>query len=63
MGVPLFYRHSKGVTLSEKGSAFREYAIAILNLTEEAVKAVQDKPYPSGSLAIGGVETVKASGM
>lgn len=58
LGVPLFNRHSSGVTLTEKGRTFRDYACTILNLSEEAVRAVQETPYPSGSLTIGVVDTV-----
>lgn len=58
IGVSLFHRHPKGVTLTEKGTDFREYALTILNLAEEAVKAVRETDEPSGSLAIGVVETV-----
>lgn len=58
LGVALFYRHSKGVTLSEKGIVLRKYALTIMNLSEEAVKEVRETSYPSGPLAIGVVETV-----
>ncbi|GAB6926163.1 LysR family transcriptional regulator [Paenibacillus sp. JCM 10914] len=58
LGVHLFNRHSSGVSLTEKGKTFREYACSIVNLSEEAVKAVQGTPYPSGSLRIGVVDTV-----
>lgn len=58
LGVALFYRHSKGVTLSEKGIVLRKYALTIMNLSEEAVKEVRETSYPSGPFAIGVVETV-----
>lgn len=58
LGVPLLNRHSSGVTLTEKGRTFRDYACTILNLSEEAVRAVQETPFPSGSLTIGVVDTV-----
>lgn len=58
LGIPLFNRHSNGVTLTEKGRMFRDYACSILNLSDEAVRAVQETPYPSGSLTIGVVDTV-----
>ncbi|OIB02458.1 transcriptional regulator [Paenibacillus sp. LC231] len=58
LGVPLFNRHSNGVTLTEKGRTFQDYACTILNLSEEAMRAVQETPYPSGSLTIGVVDTV-----
>nr|WP_148930630.1 LysR family transcriptional regulator [Paenibacillus methanolicus] len=58
LGTSLFHRHPKGVTLTEKGALFSEYAHTILNLSAEAVKMVQETPYPSGPLAIGVVDTV-----
>ncbi|CAG7648565.1 LysR family transcriptional regulator [Paenibacillus allorhizosphaerae] len=58
IGVALFFRHPKGVTLTDKGIVFREYALSILNLSEESLRAVREKSYPSGPLSIGVVETV-----
>lgn len=58
LGVPLFHRLPKGVALTEKGKIFRDYAVQILDLSGEAVRAVQEGDYPSGPLAIGVVETV-----
>ncbi|MEK8127835.1 LysR family transcriptional regulator [Paenibacillus filicis] len=58
LGVSLFHRHPKGMSLTEKGSSFQEYASAILHMSEEAVKSVRETPYPSGPLSIGVVETV-----
>ncbi|QBD78359.1 LysR family transcriptional regulator [Ktedonosporobacter rubrisoli] len=57
LGVSLFHRHPKGVTLTEKGQVFCDYASAILNMAEEAVKVVQEPAEPGGSLTIGIVET------
>ncbi|MCR8635580.1 LysR family transcriptional regulator [Paenibacillus radicis (ex Xue et al. 2023)] len=58
LGILLFHRNPKGVTLTEKGTLFRNYAISILNMAEEAIREVQETAYPSGPLAIGIVETV-----
>ncbi|WP_426448305.1 LysR family transcriptional regulator [Paenibacillus sp. S-38] len=58
LGVLLFQRHPKGVTLTDKGVIFSEYAHTITNLSAEAVKMVQETSYPSGPLAIGVVDTV-----
>ncbi|PYI52172.1 LysR family transcriptional regulator [Paenibacillus flagellatus] len=58
LGVPLFRRHPKGVELTEKGKAFREYAVLIVKLSEEAANAVKETDVPSGPLAVGVVETV-----
>jgi len=58
LGVLLFNRQPHGVTLTEKGALFREYAYPIIRLSEEAVHAMEDAPHPSGSLSIGVVDTV-----
>jgi DNA-binding transcriptional LysR family regulator len=58
LGISLFHRHPKGVTLTEKGVTFSEYAHTILNLSAEAMKVVREKSLPSGPLAIGIVETI-----
>jgi len=58
LGVSLLRRHRKGVALTDKGAVLREYALAILSLSEEASAAVRDAPHPSGPLAVGVVETV-----
>jgi DNA-binding transcriptional LysR family regulator len=58
IGADLFHRHPKGVRLTEKGAQFRDDALTILSLADEAIKAVQEKTYPSGPLVIGVVETV-----
>ncbi|GIO98275.1 HTH-type transcriptional regulator CzcR [Paenibacillus lautus] len=61
LGVPLFDRHPKGVTPTGKGLVLHRYAKAILCMTEEAVAAVKEPPYPSGPLVIGVVETMATS--
>ena len=38
----LFYRHKRGVSLTAKGELFYEYALRILDLRDEAVKAIRD---------------------
>lgn len=58
IGADLFHRYPKGVRLTEKGAQFRDYALAILSLADEAIRAVQEKSHPSGPLVIGVVETV-----
>ena len=61
LGVPLFDRHPKGVTPTEKGLVLYRYAKEILDMTEEAVAAVKEPPYPCGPLVIGVVETMATS--
>jgi DNA-binding transcriptional LysR family regulator len=63
LGAPLFHRHPKGVVLSERGVIFREYALKILQLADDAVKAVRETEEPRGTLAIGVVETVASAGL
>ncbi|MFE5318970.1 LysR family transcriptional regulator [Paenibacillus sp. NPDC056579] len=63
LGVPLFHRHPKGVSLTDKGVVFREYAASIVQMSDEAVRAVQDTPYPSGPLCIGVVDTLNCGSL
>ena len=58
LGTALFHRLARGVMLTEKGQDFLEYAKTIVNLSDEAVRVVQDTDFPSGSLTIGVAETV-----
>ncbi|WP_150271440.1 LysR family transcriptional regulator [Paenibacillus tepidiphilus] len=51
--TPLFYRHSRGITLTSAGQTLLEYTERIINLMDEAEKAVQDSPEPKGSITIG----------
>lgn len=51
--TPLFYRHSRGITLTSAGHTLMEYTEKILNLLEEAEKAVLDSPVPKGSITVG----------
>lgn len=60
LGVPLLYRHSRGVTLTPAGKELLTYAERILRLFAEARQAVQGGRAPSGSLAIGSMESTAA---
>ncbi|MGN7763155.1 LysR family transcriptional regulator [Paenibacillus sp. 22594] len=51
--TPLFYRHSRGITLTSAGQTLMEYTVKILNLLEEAEQAVLDSPVPKGSITVG----------
>ena len=53
---PLFYRYKRGVTLTAKGKVFYDYTRRILDLTEEAVKAVRDMEHARGKLILGSLE-------
>jgi DNA-binding transcriptional LysR family regulator len=60
LGVQLFHRGRKGVTLTAAGERLLPYAIKVAHLLEEAQKAVKDDGKPRGSLTIGSVETTAA---
>src|SRR3954449_2680920 len=60
LGVPLFYRRSRGVALTAAGQTLFPYAPKIGLLLAEARHAVQDGSDPSGSLVIGSLETTAA---
>jgi LysR family transcriptional regulator, cell division regulator len=58
--VPLFFRHSRGVTLTPAGKTLLTHAERILRLFEEASRAVRGGSEPGGRLAIGSMETTAA---
>lgn len=60
LGVPLFLRHSRGVTLTSAGTQLLPYAERIGNLLSEAKRAAADGPLPRGQIAIGALETATA---
>jgi len=60
LGVPLFYRHSRGVVLTAAGERLLPYAKRIGALLLEARQAVAEGPVPSGALRIGSLETTAA---
>jgi len=60
LGVPLFHRHSRGVTLTRAGAQLLPYAERIHHLIAEAKQAAVDGPVPRGRLAIGALETATA---
>ncbi|MEK5447842.1 LysR family transcriptional regulator [Paenibacillus sp. FSL R7-0331] len=51
--TPLFYRHSRGITLTSAGQTLLEYTVRIFKLMEEAQQAVLDSPVPKGTIMIG----------
>jgi LysR family transcriptional regulator, cell division regulator len=60
LGVALFERHSRGVSLSAAGRRLLPYARSARQLFEEARRAVQDDGTPRGPLTVGSLETTAA---
>ena len=60
IGVPLFERHARGMTLTNAGRRPLPYAERLATLSREAVDASRDDGVPKGPLAIGSMETTAA---
>jgi DNA-binding transcriptional LysR family regulator len=60
IGVTLFERHSRGMTLTGAGRRLLPYAQRMAALSREAVLAARDDGEPKGPLAIGSMETTAA---
>jgi LysR family transcriptional regulator, cell division regulator len=60
MGVALFERHSRGMTLTGAGRRLLPYVQRMAALSREAVLAARDDGEPKGPLAIGSMETTAA---
>lgn len=61
LGVPLFYRNGKGVSLNSNGEILLTYASQIINLIEQSIKSVQSNTTkPLGTLKIGSTESTTA---
>jgi DNA-binding transcriptional LysR family regulator len=60
LGVPLFHRHSRGVTLTPAGAQLLPYAERIGQLIGEARRAATAGPAPAGRLTLGSLETTAA---
>lgn len=61
LGITLFNRHARGMSLTSSGVTFLRYAKQILHLYHEAEQAVQDTTSPRGPLRIGAMETTVAT--
>lgn len=57
VGVPLFQRHSRGVSLTAAGQRLLPYAGKVIQLVDEARNAVADDGQPNGRLILGSLET------
>ena len=60
LGVALFIRLNRGVTLTASGRLLLDYAVRILALTGEAERMLMEKEAPSGTLVLGSLETAAA---
>jgi DNA-binding transcriptional LysR family regulator len=60
LGVPLFHRHTRGVSLTSAGANLLPYAERIGRLIGEAKQAAADGPEPRGRISIGSLETTAA---
>src|SRR6516164_11658521 len=60
IGVSLFERHARGMTLTDAGRRLLPYAQRLSALSREALLAARDDGLPKGPLAIGSMETTAA---
>ena len=58
LGISLFERIGKRVYLTERGAEFTSYANEIMRMTSRASLFAKDKKEVSGTIRIGGVESV-----
>jgi DNA-binding transcriptional LysR family regulator len=60
LGVPLFHRHSRGVSLTSAGTELLPYAERIGRLLDEAKDVTANGHLPRGRITIGALETATA---
>jgi len=60
LGVTLFDRTNRGVTLTDPGRRLFPYALRVSRLLEDARRAALDDGTPSGPLVVGSLETTAA---
>jgi LysR family transcriptional regulator, cell division regulator len=60
IGVPLFERHARGMTLTDAGKRLLPYADRLNALAREALVAARDDGIAKGSLVLGAMETTAA---
>ena len=58
LGVQLFERLGKNISLTSEGESFLEYSRQMLNLWEKAKGAISESDKPSGRLIIGAEESI-----
>jgi DNA-binding transcriptional LysR family regulator len=56
LGVAVFRRHARGVTLTQAGEQLRSYAARIVALADEARNLAGDNAEPAGPLSLGALE-------
>jgi len=60
LGIALFERTNRGVSLTAAGTRLLPFAARVASLLEDAKRAVADAGTPSGALVIGSLETTAA---
>lgn len=60
LGIPLFTRHSRGVSLTQAGRRLIPYALRVQQILAEAARDVKEDGTPKGQLLIGSLETTAA---
>lgn len=60
LGVPLFHRHARGVSLTAAGLQLLPYANQIDQMLDEARRVILDDATPNGPLKLGAMETTAA---
>ena len=60
LNTPLFYRGTRGVTLTRAGERLLPYATQVARLLADAEQAVRSDETPRGSLRLGSMETTAA---
>jgi DNA-binding transcriptional LysR family regulator len=60
LGVPLFERHPRGVTITPAGSRMLPFSICISRMVSDAKAAARDDGIPNGVLEVGTLETTAA---
>jgi len=60
LDIPLFERHSRGVSLTPAGRRLLPYAEQVTALIKEATRMVRDDTTPQGPLIVGSLETTAA---
>ncbi|MGK3991470.1 LysR substrate-binding domain-containing protein [Sorangium sp. So ce136] len=60
LGVRLFERHRRGVTLTSSGKQLLPYALQVGRLLAEAEQALRQGDRPAGTLSVGSLETTAA---